>query len=59
MNTGEIISLAFLVIMVALIVWNIRGHPRGGGGSGNQYGPGPDRSESFGASGGGEGRGGD
>ena len=35
MTTGGIISVAFLVVMIALVLWNIRGHPRGGDESGN------------------------
>ena len=42
MTVGEIIAVSFLGVLVALILWNIRGHPRGGDGSGNQSGPGPD-----------------
>lgn len=26
MNVGGIVAIAFLVVMVALILWNIRGH---------------------------------
>ena len=59
MTTGGIISVSFLVVMIALILWNIRGHPRGGDGFGNGDGPAPERSESFGGSVGGDGGGGD
>ena len=26
MNWGDIISIGFLVVLVALVLWNIRGH---------------------------------
>ena len=55
MTTGGIISVAFLVVLIGLILWNIRGHPRGGDGSGNQYGQGPDGSGSGTGLGGGTG----
>lgn len=42
MTAGQIVAVAFLVIMIGLILRGIRGHPRGGDGSGNQYGPGPE-----------------
>ena len=55
MDIGGIIAVAFLVILVGLTLWNIKGHPRGGDGSGNEYGPGPDGSGSgTGQSGGGD-----
>ncbi len=55
MTNGGIIAVAFLVVMIGLILWGIRGHPRGGDGSGNQYGPGPDGSGSGTGLGGGAG----
>lgn len=57
MTTGGIISVAFLVVIVALILRNIRGHPRGGDGSGNDRGPGPDGSGTGAGLGGGDGGG--
>ena len=30
MTAGELVSVGFLALMVALILWNIRGHRRSG-----------------------------
>ncbi len=44
MTVGDAIWIGALVLMVVLILRGIRRHPRGGDGSGNQYGAGPDQS---------------
>jgi hypothetical protein len=54
MTVAGIIAVTFLVVLVGLVLWNIRGHPRGGDGSGNQYGPGSDGSGSDAGLGGGD-----
>jgi hypothetical protein len=48
MTTGEIIAIGFVVLLVAAALWGVRGHPRGGDGSGNQYGMGGDEASSGG-----------
>ena len=41
-TTGGILAVGFLVLMVALVLRGIRGHPRGGDGSDSHYqAPGP------------------
>jgi hypothetical protein len=43
-TTVQVIAVGFLVLMVILILRGIRGHRKGGDGSGNDHGPGPDGS---------------
>jgi len=43
MTISHFMAIGFLVVMIALILWNLRGHRRGGDGSDNHYqAPGPD-----------------
>lgn len=57
MTTGGMISVAFLGVMIALVLWNIWGH-RSSGPSGPDGGAGPDHSGT-GTGLGGDGGGGD
>lgn len=59
MTTAGIVSVAFLFVLVGLILWGIRGHPRGGDGSGNLYGQGPGNTGTDAGADAGDGLGGD